>query len=78
MAKLAAAFDLAAEALREMEPPTQDDATITVEDAAASLSVSTALVYQQIRKGALKAIHIGRAVRIPSSELEAFKKRRTK
>jgi excisionase family DNA binding protein len=81
LARAAAAFrelaEAIAEAIEEMDPrPPQADGTVTIKTAAVALGVSTALVYQQIRKGSMKAIHIGRAVRIPASELEAFRKRR--
>lgn len=42
----------------------------TVSEAAELLRVSPGLLYRMIRRGGLKAVRLGRAVRIPRPELE--------
>lgn len=76
MAKLAAAFDLAAEALREMGDPAPVGDVLTIAYVAKALNVHRSHVYNLIKSGDMKALHIGKAVRIPASELEAFRRRR--
>jgi excisionase family DNA binding protein len=78
MAKLAAAFDLAAEALREMEEPAPVGDALTIAYVAKALNVHRSHIYNLIKAGGMKALHIGKAVRIPQAELEAFKRRRTR
>lgn len=44
----------------------------TVKEAAERLSIHWATAYELVRTGALRAIHIGRAVRIPEDALAEF------
>ena len=47
----------------------------TVQEVAADLRVARMTVYRLISRGALGAIRVGRAFRIPEAELAAYKKR---
>lgn len=47
----------------------------TVREVAADLRVARMTVYRLIKSGALGAIRVGRAFRVPEAELEAYKKR---
>ena len=49
---------------------------VTVRQAAEVLGVSRSLTYELGRRGELRFIKIGRATRVPLSELEAFVARR--
>jgi len=51
---------------------TEEHQLHTPQSAAARLSVGRSTVYELLRAGDLKAVHIGRSVRIPESELSAF------
>jgi excisionase family DNA binding protein len=42
---------------------------VTVREVAKRLKVSRSLVYQMIRRGEIKSVHLGRSVRIPAEEL---------
>jgi excisionase family DNA binding protein len=44
----------------------------TISQAARSLTVSPRTIRRMIGRGELRALHIGRAVRIPVAELEAY------
>lgn len=45
---------------------------LTVEEAAASLSIGRTFMYNLIKQGRLPAIHIGKSVRVQQADLEAF------
>lgn len=76
-ATIAAGLRLLADGLEmEDQPEAPKDGALSVQQAATALGVSKFTVYQQVRSGNLKALHIGKAVRIPASELEAFRRRR--
>jgi excisionase family DNA binding protein len=45
---------------------------LRMSEAAESLGVSRAKLYQEVSRGAIKAVHIGSAVRIPSDELRRY------
>jgi excisionase family DNA binding protein len=49
---------------------------LTVADAAVVLAIGRTTLYELIATGQLATVHIGRAVRIPRAELEAFVARR--
>ena len=49
---------------------------LTVPEAAAVLAIGRTTLYELIADGQLKTVHIGRAVRVPVVELEAFVARR--
>jgi excisionase family DNA binding protein len=44
----------------------------TIEEAAQALAVSARTVHRAIRRSELRAIHIGRSVRIAVAELESY------
>lgn len=45
---------------------------LTIPDVAERLSLSRAKVYQLLSGGDLKAVHIGRATRVPMAEIERY------
>jgi len=45
---------------------------LRVSEAAESLGVSRAKLYQEVNRGAIKVVHIGTAMRIPTNELERY------
>jgi excisionase family DNA binding protein len=45
---------------------------ITIEEAARRLSIGRSHIYEQMQRGALRSVHIGRSRRILNSDLEAF------
>lgn len=49
---------------------------VTVQEAAAVLAIGRTTLYQLIADGQMSTVRIGRAVRIPVAELEAFVDRR--
>ena len=49
---------------------------LTVPQAAAVLAVGRTMLYELIASGEVGTVHIGRCVRVPRSELEAFVERR--
>ncbi len=49
---------------------------LTVAEAAVVLAIGRTTLYELIATGQLATVHIGRAVRIPRAELEAFVARR--
>lgn len=49
---------------------------LTVPEAAALLAIGRTTLYELVATGQLATVHIGRAVRIPRAELEAFISRR--
>ena len=53
-----------------------NDLTPLFPEVAAALRVGRSTVYELIAKGELKVVHIGRAVRVPAIELEAWVGRR--
>lgn len=77
-ADLAAAARLFADAMEKMDGAATPggDGAVSVKDAAKALGISKAHLYEQARAGALKVLRIGKAVRIPASELELFRRRR--
>ena len=48
---------------------------VSVEDAAGLLGIGRTTLYELIRRGDVRPIRIGRCVRIPQRELEAFVER---
>lgn len=50
----------------------RDPAVLTVEEVADILRVSTWTVYQRIKLGELRAVHVGRVVRVPRVALDEF------
>lgn len=52
--------------------PNRSDTINRVPDVAARLDVSTDAVYRLIREGRLRAIRVGRLIRVPESALAAF------
>jgi excisionase family DNA binding protein len=48
---------------------------LTIPQAAAVLAVGRTTVYELIGAGDLEAVHIGRSVRVPIAELQAFVER---
>jgi len=48
---------------------------LRIDEAADALSISRSTAYELIRAGAIRSVHIGRALRVPFSELEAFASR---
>ena len=44
----------------------------TVKEAAEILKIHWATVYQLVRTGRLRAVHLGRAIRIPASSFDAL------
>ena len=59
-----------------MEHEGDQSLLLTVGEAAAVLAIGRTTLYELIATGQLATVHIGRAVRIPRSELEAFVDRR--
>ena len=57
-------------AVIQMEQPTFN--IMCANDVARRLNISKALVYQLVRRGEIPAVHIGKAVRIRSIDLEAY------
>jgi len=45
---------------------------VTIEEAALRLSIGRSHIYEQMQRGALRSVHIGRSRRILSTDLEAF------
>ena len=56
--------------LREDADPTQ--LLITVEEAARRLSIGRSHIYEEIQRGTLRSVRIGRSRRILNRDLEAF------
>lgn len=54
------------------------DKLLTVREACAQLSLGRAKLYELMRVGAIRTVHIGRSVRIPQSVLEGFIVEKTK
>jgi excisionase family DNA binding protein len=50
----------------------QDKLLLKVGEAATLLGVAKITIYRLVWAGAIKPVHIGRAIRIPRSELERF------
>ena len=53
----------------------QEQLLLRVPEAAARLSLGRSSVYELIAAGQIHAVHIGRAVRIPASEVRAYAER---
>lgn len=49
-----------------------DPAVVTVEEAAKFLRVSTWSIYKLVQADELKAVHVGRRIRIPTAALRRF------
>jgi putative molybdopterin biosynthesis protein len=49
---------------------------LRIEDAARVLKLSRTTVYDLLRRGELRIVRVGRAVRIPRSEIERFARER--
>jgi len=45
---------------------------VTIEEAARRLSIGRSHIYEQMQRGALRSVHIGRSRRILTTDLEAF------
>ena len=58
-------------------PPQQsvEPLVVSVREASRALGVGRDATYQLIREGRLRAIHVGRVIRIPRTELVAFVER---
>jgi len=79
LSDLAAGLRLCADAVEKMaraEQKPESGFPMTAKAAAKLLGVSAAEVYRQIRLGNMKALRIGKTVRIPADEFEAFRRRR--
>jgi len=50
----------------------QDKLLLKVGEAATLLGVAKITIYRLVWAGAIKPVHIGRAIRIPRSEIERF------
>ncbi|MCZ7535704.1 MAG: helix-turn-helix domain-containing protein [Acidimicrobiia bacterium] len=50
---------------------------LTVREAATTLSIGRSTLYELISAAEIEVVHIGRSVRIPASELDAFVDRRS-
>jgi putative molybdopterin biosynthesis protein len=48
------------------------DVLLTPDEVARRLAVSRSLIYQLVKKGKLRAVHIGRLPRIRPADLDAF------
>lgn len=57
-------------AITHVDAPDPD--VLKVEEVAGILRVSTWAVYERIKKGELRAVHVGRAVRVPRVALDEF------
>ena len=53
-------------------PPAVNPLLVTVEEAAHLLRVGRTLIYQQVRRGALPSVRVGRCRRIALVDLERF------
>jgi excisionase family DNA binding protein len=58
--------------LQAMHRAAKPRGALTIEDAATYLSLSRSRLYEMVDTGEIAAIHSGRAVRIPVSELDAW------
>lgn len=66
--------------MRHTQPQPEPVRTVTpvsycVEDAAKALGIGRTFVFNLIKDGKLKAVHIGRRTLIPVAEVEAFMSR---
>lgn len=52
-----------------------ESALLTVPEAAAYLSIGKSRLWEHIRDGVIPAVRIGKSVRIPRSELDAYVRR---
>ena len=52
--------------------PAVDPLLVTVEEAARLLGVGRTLIYQQVRRGALPSVRVGRCRRIALIDLECY------
>jgi len=78
LATVAEALRLLADGFERMDEQAEPakDQPMTAKAVGAGLGISAAEVYRQVRLGNLKALHIGKTVRIPVEEFEAFRRRR--
>lgn len=53
----------------------EDKVMLTVEEAAARLSLGRTTLYELLSRGEIKAVHIGRAVRVLARDVAAFAER---
>jgi excisionase family DNA binding protein len=60
-----------------MAQTTSDRLLLKVPEAAERLALGRATVYRLIEAGEIKVLHIGRAVRIPASELTRWLEKQT-
>lgn len=51
---------------------------LSAKKAGAALGLSADRIYRLVRSGELRAIRVGKSVRIPADELESFRRRRTR
>ena len=59
--------------MEESETPfTLEPLLVTVEEAARRLGVGRTLLYQQVRRGALPSVRVGRCRRIAVADLERY------
>jgi excisionase family DNA binding protein len=55
----------------------QERLLLRIDEAARRLGLSRTTVYDEIRRGRLRVVHIGRAARVPAAELERYVARLT-
>ena len=55
-----------------MIEPTPPKLLLTIEEAAQQLSLGRSLLYEQLQRGTIPSVRIGRSRRIRRSDLEAF------
>lgn len=55
-----------------MAAPVSPAQLLRIDEACTTLNISRSSLYNLIAAGRLKVVHIGRSVRIPAAELNAF------
>lgn len=58
--------------ITRMTPVAEMPSLLRVPEFAAVADISTGLVYEGIQRGTIKAVHFGRVVRIPRTQLEEW------
>jgi len=79
--ELATGLELCAAAVRAMANVQEAPAAgqpLSAKKAGAALGLSADRIYRLVRSGELRAIRVGKSVRIEPAELESFRKRRTR
>lgn len=78
-ALLASGLRQIADALEAMDTkPEPEGGPLSAKAAGAALGLSADRIYRLVRSGELRAIRVGKSVRIPADELESFRRRRTR